>query len=405
MKICAIDANLHQYNVHLQPQCYVHAVCQWLIEAGEEAMIISDGYPSLPVQDNIRGVPVQRINSVRFLPVIGNQSLVNALSSYRPDIILLNVGLTSLLHLRFGNKILAPIIGILSSPIYSLREVIATGYSELARYFTSFLPHLVGALLPRPCPGWLFNTHSFERLIVMTHLAGSRLVRLGVPEQLIEVVPPGVDEVFHNTTEENLSRSQALRLKLGISQNDFMVLYAGSPQFYRGLSDLIKAIPLVTRQAPSLKLVVLSRLTGKKSVSAQRAAHKLCKSLKIDKQVSFITNLLSPEEIVQYMRVADTVVLPFRLVASGVPITLLEALALETPVIVTRVAGMEEFVSDEKGFVVPPHSPKALTDAIVASIARRDSKCKTHASTPAIRSWSQVSQEIYNVIHSVLERS
>ncbi len=403
MKICAIDADLHQYNVHLQPQRYIHAVCQWLIEAGEEAMIISDGYPSLPAQDSIKGVPVQRINHVRFSPVTGNQPLINSISSYKPDIILWNVGLTSLLYLRLGNKIPAPVIGILSSPIYSLREVLATGYGELARYFISFLPHLVGALLPQPCPRWLFDTRGFERLITMTHLTGNRLTRLGVPEQIIEVVPPGVDEVFHNTTQKDLSQAQALRQKLGISQNDFMVLYAGSPEFYRGLSDLIKAILLVTRQVPNLKLVVLSRPTGKKSVSAQRAAQKLSKSLKIDKQVSFVSNFLPPEEIVHYMHAANTMVLPFRLVASGVPIALLEALAAGTPMIVTRVAGIDEFVNDDEGFVVPPHSPQALMNAITNSVTRRQGKKKVRGKNSKILSWAQVGQRMHEIILSVLK--
>jgi len=403
MKICAINADLRESNVHLQPQRYIHAVCQWLIEAGEEALIISDGYPSLPARDSIGGVPVQRIKSVRFLPVTGNQPLIKFVSSYKPDIVLWNVGLTSLLCLRVGNKIPAPVIGILSSPIYSFREVLASGYGELARCSASFLPHLAGALLPRPCPGWLLNTHGFERFIVMTHQTGSRLTRLGAPEQIIEVVPPGVDEVFRITTKEDLAQAQALRRKLGIGHNDFMVLYAGSPEFYRGLSDLIEAIPPVTRRVPNLKLIVLSRPTGKKSVSARRAAQKLSESLNPDKQVTFVSNLLPPEEIAHYMRAADIMVLPFRLVASGVPIALLEALATGTPVIVTRVAGLNEFVSDEEGLTVSPHSPEALVNAITNSVTRWQGKKKTAGKSSRILSWAQVGQRIYETILSVLK--
>lgn len=402
MRICVIDADLRQQNFRLQPQRYIHAVCHWLLETGEEVLVISDGYPSLPAEDSIGGMPVRRINNVRFPPVVGNKSLSEALSSYHPDIILWNVGLTSLLHLRFHNRIPAPVIGILSSPLYSLGEVGATGWGELARHFVSFLPHLVGALLPKPSPKWLLVAGEFERLVVMTHTAGDRLIRLGVPEQLIQVMPPGVDEVFQHAARKDPAQAEALRLRLGVNSDDFMVLFAGSPELYRGLTDVLEALPLVRRQIPNLRLIVLSRPTGNKSLPAQRGAQRLCHSLKIKNQVSFITHLLSPEEIVQYMRAADIMVLPFRLVASGVPIALLEALAVGTPVIVTRVAGMEEFVGNGQGLVVPPHSPRALAEALITSVRQRHTKGKKDVAGTEIRSWSQVGQEMHEVIHSVL---
>lgn len=405
MRICVIDADLRQQNVRLQPQCYMHAVCHWLVEVGEEVLIMSDGYPSLPAEDSVGGLPVHRIGHVRFPPVVGNKSLSKVLPSYKPDIILWHLGLTSLLHLRFGSKMPAPVLGILTSPLYSTGEVATVGWGDLIRRFPSFLPHMVGALLPKPCPRWLLGTREFERLVVMTQTTRHRLARLGFPEEQIQVIPPGVDKVFLDLASQDHSKAEELRLRLGINRENFMVLFAGSPELYRGLSDILEALPLVLRQAPHTRLVVLSRITGNNSMSDQRTAQRLCHSLKLKGYVSFVTDLLSPETIVQYMYAADAVVLPFRLVASGIPITLLEALALGTSVIVTGVAGMEEFVSDKQGFVVPAHSPKALADALVTSAAQRHDKTKTLEAGSVIRSWSQVGQEIYRLMHSILEQS
>ena len=48
----------------------------------------------------------------------------------------------------------------------------------------------------------------------------------------------------------------------------------------------------------------------------------------------------------------------------GMPMTLLEAMAAGVPIIGTDVPGIEEFVDDEVGQLVPPESPRALADAM-----------------------------------------
>ena len=48
----------------------------------------------------------------------------------------------------------------------------------------------------------------------------------------------------------------------------------------------------------------------------------------------------------------------------GMPMTLLEAMAAGVPIIGTEVPGIEEFVDDEVGRLVPPESPQALAEAM-----------------------------------------
>ncbi|EHD22210.1 MULTISPECIES: glycosyltransferase [Brenneria] len=86
---------------------------------------------------------------------------------------------------------------------------------------------------------------------------------------------------------------------------------------------------------------------------------------------------LPQAEIIAAMRQAAVVAAPCVIShdgdRDGLPTVLLEAMALGTPVISTRVAGIPELVIDgETGLCVAPRDPAALADAIAALLAAPD---------------------------------
>ena len=57
----------------------------------------------------------------------------------------------------------------------------------------------------------------------------------------------------------------------------------------------------------------------------------------------------------------------------GVPVSLMEAMALGVPVVSTRLSGIPELVRDmETGLLVPPHDSKALADALALLLKDRE---------------------------------
>ncbi len=70
----------------------------------------------------------------------------------------------------------------------------------------------------------------------------------------------------------------------------------------------------------------------------------------------------SSAEVLRTIAESRALVLPS--FAEGLPIVLLEALALERPVVTTTVAGIPELVDDECGRIVPPGDAAALTGAL-----------------------------------------
>lgn len=96
------------------------------------------------------------------------------------------------------------------------------------------------------------------------------------------------------------------------------------------------------------------------------------RSLGLASRVSFL-GAVEPREVLGRMRESDVVVLASRVAADGdrdgLPVVLVEAMALGVPVVATRVAGIPELVAEDAGRLVAPDDPDALAAAIRACLA------------------------------------
>jgi colanic acid/amylovoran biosynthesis glycosyltransferase len=82
----------------------------------------------------------------------------------------------------------------------------------------------------------------------------------------------------------------------------------------------------------------------------------------VESQVRF-EGAVGRECIAEYYRRADAFCLPS--FAEGVPVVLMEAMAMELPVVATDVMGVRELVDDGvNGILVRPSRPDLLADAI-----------------------------------------
>jgi colanic acid/amylovoran biosynthesis glycosyltransferase len=81
-----------------------------------------------------------------------------------------------------------------------------------------------------------------------------------------------------------------------------------------------------------------------------------------------VTGLVSSEQALRAIAAASVLVLPCRRAASGdmdgVPMVLMEAMALGRPVVTTRLSGIPELVDESVGWLVPPEDPEALVAAL-----------------------------------------
>ena len=119
--------------------------------------------------------------------------------------------------------------------------------------------------------------------------------------------------------------------------------------------DLIDAMAEVTEQHPNTKLLMVGR--GDLEDKLRRRIRE--KGLEAHvKLTGFVPS------VVEYYALADVFVSSS--IREGHPITLLEAMAAELPVVGTAIPGVDELVVDgETGLLAPPQSPAALADRLL----------------------------------------
>ncbi|UCC38796.1 MAG: glycosyltransferase family 4 protein [Candidatus Aminicenantes bacterium] len=94
---------------------------------------------------------------------------------------------------------------------------------------------------------------------------------------------------------------------------------------------------------------------------------KLITDLRLEKHVYLLGKLLQPD-VIEYYRSANIFAMPSCVRNNdrdGIPVVLMEAMAMEIPCIATRVSGIPELVRhEETGLLVDPDDPAALAEAL-----------------------------------------
>lgn len=131
----------------------------------------------------------------------------------------------------------------------------------------------------------------------------------------------------------------------------------------KGLRDALEAFAIAVRELPELEYHLIG--SGRLSESLANQAN----ALDIEEQVSFIHNVSDERLTKEYDR-ARCFLLPCVVTASGerdgIPVALMEAMAMEAPPISTPVSGIPELIDHEQnGLLVKPRNPEAIAQAIV----------------------------------------
>jgi glycosyltransferase involved in cell wall biosynthesis len=135
------------------------------------------------------------------------------------------------------------------------------------------------------------------------------------------------------------------------------LLFVGRLAKQKGLDVLLDALHLLPNAAWRLRIVGDG---PERAALENRAAHH-----GMANRVIF-HGWAQRDELAELYRGSDVFVFPSN--DEGMPNVLLEALACGLPVVATRVAGNEELVSLENGFLVPPRDPTAFAAAIAPLI-------------------------------------
>jgi colanic acid/amylovoran biosynthesis glycosyltransferase len=175
----------------------------------------------------------------------------------------------------------------------------------------------------------------------------------------VQVIHCGLDRDFHSgaTTPANEAKRLVCIGRLGEQKGHLLLLAAMRGAFDRGC-----VFELVLAGDGELRAAIEDRVGA----------------LGLQAHVR-ITGWISGAEVRRELEAARALVLPS--FAEGLPVVIMEAMALRRPVVTTYVAGIPELVrSGESGWLVPAGAVDALTDAIVECMgASRESLARMGA--------------------------
>jgi glycosyltransferase involved in cell wall biosynthesis len=239
-----------------------------------------------------------------------------------------------------------------------------------------FTAHDLAGMLSRRREEWLRVLETVDRVVVHSRRGVGELAELGVPRKRIARIP---HPVFESAGPSDGG---------GPGQT---LLFFGLIRAYKGLDLLLRALPVVARDLPDVRLVVAGD-----PLDPVEPLRKLASELGVAERVDWRLGFLPDGEVDDVLAKALVVVLPYRrrVDASGV---LALAVGHGLPIVASDVGSLGETVAEfGAGEVVPPEDVEALAAACVRLLGddgRRDEAVRGAARAREALTWEAAAQQ------------
>jgi len=207
-------------------------------------------------------------------------------------------------------------------------------------------------------------------VITVSNAMADELLKLGFPLDKIRPCWNGVDPVKYDPSRVSKEDRLALRRYYGVQDHETLLFFIGRLVTVKGADKLVRAMPLVLKEFPNTKLLILG--VGDMSNEIQSIAD----NLGIHDKIIMRTEFVSEEERIRHYASADIVVLPSLYEPFGIVCT--EAMSMEKPTVVGArgTNGMREQIipSGEKqcGIHINPFEPKDIAWGIIQVLQSQD---------------------------------
>jgi glycosyltransferase involved in cell wall biosynthesis len=190
--------------------------------------------------------------------------------------------------------------------------------------------------------------------VALTPALRDELTAIGIDK--VVVIPTPVDlETFQPPTPEQ--RGDARR-KLGISDDQFVIVYTGHLRALKRVDRLIDGFALRVRAGVDARLFIAG--DSRADLDDRRAALRAqVTRLGLDDRVEFPGAV---PDVRPYLHAADVFVLPSD--REGLPNSLLEAMACGLPCIAPASAAGDQVLDPSSGIVPPSNDPRDLAAAL-----------------------------------------
>ena len=190
-----------------------------------------------------------------------------------------------------------------------------------------------------------------KKVIILSENLLERAYRIGFSREKIRVIPTSIPYV--KEFNPKFFDSSKIRKELGVNDK-IVVCFVGRLVRLKGLFFLLHAQRMLQKSITNLHLLIIGDGPDRFLIESM--------SKEFDLSTRYI-GYVDRNKIPFYLSVADIFVNPS--LSEGLPLTVMEAMAMQKAVVATDVGGTSDLVKNgENGFLVPPGDAKSLADAI-----------------------------------------
>lgn len=251
-------------------------------------------------------------------------------------------------------------------------DLVHTGYIwqvGILAAFADFHPHLSMAwgsdILTEPGKSWIIRKLVKKVLNQSDHVqCDAEFVKQKIisdfrlPSSKITVFPWGIELGIFAKTDK-----QTAREKLHIAPEKFVMIYNRHLEPVYGVNYLLEAFRIFSESKEDVMLLVLSEGSLKNSVL------KFITENNLEEKVTMIGRVIN-KELPDFLNASDLYVSPA--LSDGTSLSLLEAMACGTGLVVTDVPAIKEWVTDENGIMVKKENPGEIAKALEKYYINRD---------------------------------
>ena len=208
-----------------------------------------------------------------------------------------------------------------------------------------------GTLIVRESPG-LYKSSSIESIlnrfnyydyfIFVSDLVRKKWLKFSKIDAAKSFYIPNC--VWEKRVEEISQNSKSnVKKKLFGNDDQFIAICTGEVKYRKGQDLIIENLKLICNLIPNFKLLLL----GRQNQTFVKELKSSLKKMNLEKRVEFIPH--QPNAI-EYIYAADVLLQPSR--SEALPRTILEAMALKTPIVASDVDGIPELVEDNTSAIL-----------------------------------------------------
>lgn len=222
--------------------------------------------------------------------------------------------------------------------------------------------------------GWIENTTKerfynlcdrivlrwYDKIIAVNKLIMARLIQSGINKRKIELIHNAIDIDDY----ERVPFGGDIRDELGIKPNTPVIGYVGRLSAEKDLPILFMAVKILSNEFPQLRAVIAGDGPLKECLK------EYCKKIGVESNVIFLGQRMDIKRIYQTI---DVFVLTSK--TEGIPNVILEAMAMQVPVVSTNVGGVGEIITHNvDGFLVEPGDVNSLCNYLRKLLTDKETK-------------------------------